>query len=638
MASLASAIPRPEERSLLRFITCGSVDDGKSTLIGRLLHDSGRILEDQIAAITRDSARWGTTGDAPDLALLVDGLQAEREQGITIDVAYRYFDTPQRKFILADTPGHEQYTRNMATGASTADLAIVLVDARKGVRDQTRRHAFIATLLGIRHIVVAVNKMDAVDFDREVFARIEAECRGFLAGLGRPQTTFIPVSALRGDNVVKPSDAMPWYQGPTLLHHLETIDVETRARLADLRLPVQLVLRRDSEFRGYTGTIKSGGLHVGDDVLALPSGRSSRVKSILVAARPAESATAGDAVTITLTDEVDVGRGDVFVHPTHSPGTADRFEAQILWMNEVALQPARVYDLKFGHRYVIGQVERIEHRVDITSFAPVPAEELAINDIGLCVVSTTVPVVLDPYDQSRSTGSFIVIDRLTQATVGAGMVVRTLRARQDAANASPLPIRPHATSVTREQRAATLGQRPWVLWFTGLSGAGKSTVANALELELHRRGLHTYLLDGDNVRAGLNRDLDFSRAGRIENLRRVAEVARLMTDAGLLVLTAFISPFRSDRDLARELIGPADFVEVYLSTPLAICEARDPKGLYQNARRSSAKDFTGISSPYEPPVAPDLEIDTSAVPIEAAVDRIIAFLTRTGRLPSAGGA
>ncbi len=621
-------IAKQEKKSLLRFITCGSVDDGKSTLIGRLLYDSQKILEDQFAAVRADSVRWGTTGEEVDLALLVDGLQAEREQGITIDVAYRYFDTDRRKFIIADTPGHEQYTRNMATGASTADLAVILVDAARGVQVQTRRHSFIVSLLGLQHVVVAVNKMDLVGFDEDVFDKIAHECRVFLRGLGIADVRVVPVSALRGDNVVTASNQLSWYSGATLLKILETVDV-SRDRGTDLRFPVQLVSRPSADFRGYAGSLVSGSLRVGDPIMALPSRRVSRVKSIVTYDAELDEAQTAMAVTVTLADEIDIARGDLLVHPDRAPSVGKQFDAHILWMTDQPLLPGKTYDFKISHRYVRGMVLKIEYRVDVNDLSRHAAEELKLNEIGVCRIALSQTVAYDVYEACRETGSFIVLDRLTHATAGAGMIRRSSAVRsagvQDDIYAQPL-------NVSRQQRANQKSQQPCILWLTGLSGAGKSTVANALEQELFRRGHHSYLLDGDNVRHGLNKDLDFSDAGRVENIRRIGEVAKLFVDAGLIVITAFISPFRSDRRMVRELVEPGDFVEVFVSTPIEECERRDPKGLYARARKGLVQNFTGISSPYEAPDAAELVLDTSKQSIEDCVLRIVNYLETTGRL------
>ncbi len=617
--------------SLLRFITCGSVDDGKSSLIGRLLYDSRQILTDQLAAVRRDSTRWGTTGDDMDLALVVDGLQAEREQGITIDVAYRYFDTARRKFIIADTPGHEQYTRNMATGASTADAAVILVDATRGVQVQTRRHAFIASLLGIRHVLVAVNKMDLAGYREDAFDPIRIECEAFVRGLGVADVRVVPVSALKGDNVVAPSANMPWYAGAPLLELLETLDIDHDATLSDLRLPVQFVNRPHAGFRGYAGTIEAGHVSRGDFIMALPSRRMSRVKSIITPRGERADAHAWQAVTITLDDEIDISRGDVVVHCDRAPSIADRFDAHLIWRADAPLLVGKPYELKLATRSVVATVEAIHARIDVNDLSAHPAEALRLNEIATCRVALAEPIAFDTYDTCRAMGAFILIDRLHHATVGAGMIRRS--ASHGMADATG-DIVLHPTRVTRQQRANQKSQQPCVLWFTGLSGSGKSTVANALEHALFLRGHHSYLLDGDNVRHGLNRDLDFSDTGREENIRRVGEVAKLFVDAGIIAIAAFISPFRSDRRMVRDLLGDGEFVEIYMSTPLDVCEARDPKGLYVKARSGAVKNFTGVTSPYEAPEAPELTLDTSGTPLHDSVDRIVRYLESTGRLKS----
>ena len=612
-----------EHKDLLRFITCGSVDDGKSTLIGRLLYDTQLIHEDQLAAVRRDTTRYGTTGEEFDLALLVDGLQAEREQGITIDVAYRYFSTEKRKFIIADTPGHEQYTRNMATGASTAQLAILLVDARRGVQVQTRRHSFIVSLLGIRHLVVAVNKMDLVDHDPSVFNRIRDDYLGFAAKLGVRDVQCIPVSALRGDNIVEPSTVMPWYHGPTLLHLLETVEVAADRNLRDFRFPVQYVNRPNLNFRGFCGTLAAGVVRPGDEIVVLPSGRHSRVASIVTAGGPLDQAFAGEAVTLTLSDEIDVSRGDLLAHPSCLPAVADSFDARVVWMADAPLLPGRQYDLKLGARVIPATPTAIHHRIDINTLEHQRAEELGLNEIGYCGFSLNQPVPFDPYHEIPGTGGFILIDRMTNITVGAGMIVRP--ATQSLVDKAHNVVW-HEHKVAKTQRANQKAQQPCVIWLTGLSGSGKSTLANALEQRLLQRGYHSYLLDGDNIRHGLNRDLGFSKDDRIENIRRVGEVAALFADAGLIVITAFISPFRADRALARALALEGEFIEVYVHASLQTCERRDPKGLYVKARAGVIQDFTGIDSPYEAPEEPELTLDTERESLEANLDRLLAYL------------
>ncbi len=626
---LEEFLRRHEAKDLLRFITCGSVDDGKSTMIGRLLHDTQQILEDQLVAVTADSRKWGTTGDAVDLALLVDGLQAEREQGITIDVAYRYFDTEVRKYIIADCPGHEQYTRNMATGASTADLAVILVDASRGVQVQTRRHACIVSLLGIRHVIVAVNKMDLVGFDEQVFNAIRDECVAFIARLGVPDVRLVPMSALQGHNVVNRGKGMAWYTGPTLMKLLDTIDVTHDQNLADLRLPVQYVNRPDATFRGYAGTIAAGELAVGDPLMAVPSRRVSRVKGIVSFDGDIERARAPMAITVTLEDEIDISRGDLLVHTDRSPSAGRIIDAHLIWMSDSPLLPGKQYEFKISHRYMRGTVERIHHRVNVNDLSEHPAEELKLNEVGLCRIVLAEQAAFDTYASCRITGALIVVDRLTHATCGAGMILRSA-APQGAHHDVSVFWQP--TRVSRQQRSNQKAQRPCLLWFTGLSGAGKSTIANAVEQALFLRGHHSYLLDGDNIRHGLNKDLDFSDAGRVENIRRIGEVAKLFVDAGMIVVTAFISPFRSDRRLVRDLVEPGEFVEVFVSTPLEVCEQRDPKGLYVKARKGAIRNFTGVSSPYEAPEAPELEIDGSKLSVAESVDCVIRYLEAHGRL------
>ncbi|ABI57685.1 sulfate adenylyltransferase subunit CysN [Alkalilimnicola ehrlichii MLHE-1] len=612
-----------EQKDLLRFITCGSVDDGKSTLIGRLLHDSQLIYEDQLAAIKRDSGKYGTTGDEVDLALLVDGLQSEREQGITIDVAYRYFSTEKRKFIIADTPGHEQYTRNMATGASTASLAIILVDARKGLQVQTRRHSFIVSLLGIRHVVLAVNKMDLVDYDQAVFDAICKDYQDFVKRLGIPDVHYVPVSALQGDNVVKPSTAMPWYDGPTMMHILETLPVAADRNFDEFRLPVQYVNRPNPDFRGFCGTIASGVVHPGDPVVALPSGKRSRVARIVTWEGDLAEAFPPQAVTLTLEDEIDVSRGDILASPDTVPTVSEAFDARIVWMAEQPMLPGRQYDIKLGTRLVPGTPTAVHHRIDVNSLEHQHAEELGLNEIGYCRVTLNQPVPFDAYERVADTGSFILIDRLTNVTVGAGMIVRPAERAVPEKSDDVVWQEP---KISKQQRANQKTQRPAILWFTGLSGSGKSTLSNALEQRLYQLGYHSYLLDGDNIRHGLNGDLGFSREDRVENIRRIGEVARLFVDAGLLVVTAFISPFRADRAMVRELVEDGEFVEIFVDTPLEVCEQRDPKGLYAKARAGVIKEFTGIDSPYEPPEKPELHIRTAELSVDESVERIIAYL------------
>ncbi|VWD19536.1 MULTISPECIES: sulfate adenylyltransferase subunit CysN [Burkholderia] len=618
-AALADADAQTQD--LLRFITCGSVDDGKSTLIGRLLYESNMLFDDQLTQLEVDSKKVGTQGGELDFALLVDGLSAEREQGITIDVAYRFFATTRRKFIVADTPGHEQYTRNMITGASTADLAVILIDARKGVLTQTRRHSHLVALIGIKRVVLAINKMDLVDYDRAVFERIDADYRAFAAELGLAEIVSIPMSALRGDNVIVPSARMPWYAGPTLMQHLDTLPLAARVtRDEPFRLPVQWVNRPHLNFRGYAGSIASGEIRVGERVRVLPSGKESRVASVITQGGESDVARAGDAVTLTLADEIDISRGDMIARADAPPEVADQFEATLVWMHDEPLLPGRPYLVKLGTQTVGATCATPKYKIDVNTREHLAARTLALNEIGVCNLSFDRPVAFDPYDRNRHTGGFIVIDRFTNDTVGAGMLHFALRRAHN--------VHWQAVDVDRAARAAQKAQTPRIVWLTGLSGAGKSTIANLVEKRLHALGKHTYLLDGDNVRHGLNRDLGFTEADRVENIRRVAEVARLMLDAGLITLVSFISPFRAERDMARAMVGPDEFVEVFVDTPLAVAEERDPKGMYRKARRGELKHFTGIDSPYEPPAQPELRVDTVAESPEEAADRIVAYLLR----------
>ncbi|MDY1006923.1 MULTISPECIES: sulfate adenylyltransferase subunit CysN [unclassified Sphingomonas] len=603
-------------KSMLRFITCGSVDDGKSTLIGRLLYDSKTIFEDQLAALEADSRRVGTQGQNIDFALLVDGLAAEREQGITIDVAYRFFSTEKRKFIVADTPGHEQYTRNMVTGASTADLAVILIDARKGVLTQTRRHSYLAHLVGIREIVLAVNKMDLVGHDEARFDAIVEEYRAFAASIGIDRFTAIPLSGLTGENVATQAATMPWYTGLPLLAHLETVPIDVDARQAQpFRLPVQWVNRPDLDFRGFAGMIASGTVRPGDSVRVVPSGKTTTVARIVALGGDLTEAVAGQSVTIVLADEVDCSRGDVIAAADAPPEAADQFLATIVWMSDTPLVPGRGYQLKLGTQVVGATVQPPRHVVDVNTQAELSASTLALNDIGVAEVYADRAIVFEPYADGADLGGFILIDRATNATVAAGMIGSALRRAQN--------VHWQSIDVTREAHAAQKGQSPRILWFTGLSGSGKSTIANLVEKKLFALGRHSFLLDGDNIRHGLNRDLDFTEAGRIENIRRIGEVARLMADAGLIVLTAFISPFRAERDMVRSMVAPGEFVEIFIDTPLASAEARDVKGLYAKARAGEIADFTGISSPYEAPQRPDIRIDTTRESPEAAAERIV---------------
>ncbi len=601
-----------EHKSLLRFITCGSVDDGKSTLIGRLLFDSKMIFEDHMKSLSKDSEKFGTQGERIDFALLVDGLAAEREQGITIDVAYRFFSTDRRKFIVADTPGHEQYTRNMVTGASTADLAIVLIDARKGVLTQTKRHTTLVSLVGIKEIVLAINKMDLVNYDEKVYTQIVDQYKEFSRQLGIEDVTPIPISALEGDNITSRSAHMDWYTGPTLLGFLETVSIDSDHLInAPFRMPVQWVNRPNLDFRGFTGTIGSGQIQLGERIRVMPSGRESTVKNIVFHTDTLDKAITGQAVTLTLEDEIDVSRGDMICAVDAPATVADQFEAQIVWMSEDPLHPGRSYWLKCGAKTVNSTITKIKHQLNVNTLDKLAAENLTLNAVATCNISTDAALVFDPYRENRTTGGFILIDRMTNNTVAAGMIDFALRRAQN--------VVPHAFTVNKSARAAIKQQRPMVFWFTGISGSGKSTIANLFEQRLHAQGLHTYTLDGDNVRHGLNRDLGFTETDRVENIRRVAEVAKLMVDAGLIVLVTFISPFKADRATARALFEPTEFCEVFVDTPLSVAEQRDPKGLYKRARAGLIKNFTGIDSPYEAPHEADLVINTSSVTPEEAV-------------------
>ncbi len=612
---VADYLRQHETKGLLRFITCGSVDDGKSTLIGRLLHDTKRLFDDQVAALEADSRRHGTQGEAIDFALLVDGLSAEREQGITIDVAYRFFDTDRRKFIVADCPGHEQYTRNMATGASTADLAVVLVDARKGLLTQTRRHSYIVSLLGIRHVLLAVNKMDLVDYDQAVFDEIVAGYAELAKQLGIPHVQAIPLSALKGENMTSTSAAMPWYAGPSLLEHLETVDARRDGSEVGFRLPVQWVCRPNQDFRGFAGSVAAGETMPGDAVVVLPSGRRSTVARIVTADGDLPRAVAGQAITLVLADEVDVSRGDVIAAADRAPQVADQFAAHLLWMGDAPLLPGRPYWLKIGARTVSAQVTEIKHKVDVNTQAELAAKSLELNEVAYCNLGLDQAIPFEAYRDNRTLGGFILVDRQNNATVAAGTLDFALRR---AANIHWQPL-----EVDKAARAGIKGQSPRCLWFTGLSGAGKSTVANLVEKQLLAKGYHTYLLDGDNVRHGLNKDLGFTDEDRVENIRRVAEVARLMTDAGLIVMVSFISPFRAERRMAREMFPEGEFIEVFVDTPLAEAERRDVKGLYAKARAGKIKNFTGIDSPYEAPENPEIHLAGGVESAEAMAKRVI---------------
>ncbi|MBM3543915.1 MAG: sulfate adenylyltransferase subunit CysN [Alphaproteobacteria bacterium] len=613
-------IAADEDRGLLRFLTCGSVDDGKSTLIGRLLYDSALVYEDQLKSAERDSKRANAGRNEIDLSLLVDGLQAEREQGITIDVAYRYFSTPRRKFIVADTPGHVQYTRNMATGASNCEFAVLLIDARQGVLNQTRRHACILSLLGIKKVALAINKMDLVDFDQATFEEIAEAFSEFAQPLGFELITAIPVSALKGDNVTSPSANMHWYRGPTLLGHLETVDLSHDTQERPFRFPVQWVNRPDQNFRGYAGTVASGTVRPGDEVIIHPSGRRVHVARIVTADGDLEIARQGDAVTITFAEEVDASRGDVISGIEEQPQVADQIAARLVWFDEEPMLPGRSYTLKCGGQTTTATISALKYKINVDNLDHVAGKTLELNEAGECNLSTGKPIVFDPYAENTDTGSIILIDRCTNATVAAGMIEFGLRRATS--------IQWQELFVDKGARAQLKGQKPCVLWFTGLSGSGKSTIANTLEKRLHALGRHTYMLDGDNIRHGLSKDLGFTDADRVENIRRVAEAAKLFVDAGLIVMVSFISPFRSERRMARELFGDGEFIEVYVDTPLEVCEARDPKGLYRKARAGLISNFTGIDSGYEPPERAELDLKTSETSPDALAESVLAELRR----------
>lgn len=615
--TLNEFLTRQNDQDLLRFITCGSVDDGKSTLIGRLLWESQQLFDDQIAALEMDSRRFGTQGQEIDFALLVDGLSAEREQGITIDVAYRFFATTRRKFIVADTPGHEQYTRNMVTGASTADAAILLVDARSGLMTQTRRHAHLASLMGIRHVTLAINKMDLVSFDVNRFEKIRDDFLEFAKPLGFTSITAIPLSALKGENITERSPHTPWYHGPSLLGYLETLCV-TQPQNQQAALPIQWVNRPNADFRGFSGTLAQGAMSVGDTIRVTASGHTANISEIVTFEGSTQTAVAGDAITLRLDREIDASRGDVISLAQTPLEMTDQFEASLVWMHEEAGLPGRNYDLKLATQWAPASITHIKYRIDINTLSHEAATQLLLNDIACCNIATSKPIAFDAYATSRELGGFILVDRVTHATVGAGMIRHSLRRAQN--------VHQQASSIKRADRERQNGHPGKVIWFTGLSGSGKSTFANALEVELHKRGMRTYILDGDNIRQGLNKDLGFTDADRVENIRRIAEISKLMLDAGLIVMTAFISPFRREREMARELIGPEKFIEVYVSTPLSVCEQRDVKGLYKKAREGKIPNMTGINSPYEAPEKPSITIDGESDPVEKIVGEIIGLL------------
>jgi len=612
-----------DSKTLLRFLACGAVDDGKSTLLGRLLYDCKLLYEDQIVELENDSARFGTTGAGNlDFALLVDGLSSEREQGITIDVAYRYFSTARRKFIIADTPGHADYTRNMVTGASTADLAVLVVDARKGLVTQTRRHSYLISLLGVNHVVLAVNKMDLMEWRETVFNEIADEYRAYADKIGIPNVTCIPVSALSGDNISAPSSAMPWYSGPTLLQHLESVDVDQDAPAGGFRFPVQLVSRPHLDFRGYAGTVASGDIRVGDPVVVLPSGKETTIARIVTMDGDLEAATAGQAITLVVADNLDISRGDVLVAPDRLPQFADQFAAHVVWMYENQLLPGRSYLLLMGETFVNAQVTELKYKVNVDTLEHIAAKHLELNDIASCNLALDRAIPFDGYADNRTMGGFIIIDKMSNATVGCGMIDFALRRATN--------IHHHDMAVDASIRAKAKGQTACVLWLTGLSGAGKSTLADIVEQRLHALGRHTMLLDGDNIRFGLNRDLGFSDEDRVENIRRIAEVSKLMVDAGLITMVSFISPFRSERDMARKLVGEGRFFEIFVDVPIEVCEARDPKGLYKKARSGEIPNFTGINSPYEPPEHPDLVLRSAERTKEKLADEVIAMLENAG--------
>ena len=616
-----------ENKSLLRFITCGSVDDGKSTLIGRLLYESKMLFEDQLTQLEADSKKVGTQAGDLDFALLVDGLAAEREQGITIDVAYRFFSTDKRKFIVADTPGHEQYTRNMVTGASTADVAVILIDARKGVLTQTRRHSYLVSLIGIRHVVLAINKLDMVGYSEEIFNQIDKEYRAFAKNLGLQNIVSIPMSALKGDNITELSANIPWYQGQTLMGYLENLQVEDAViEPGVFRLPVQWVNRPNLDFRGFSGMVVRGSIKPGDTIRALPSGKESKVARIVTSDGDLDKAVSGQSITLTLTDEIDISRGDVIAATDSPPSVADQFEATVVWMSEEPMLPGRPYLMKIGTRTVTVTISMLKHKVNVNTLEQVAVTKLELNEIGVCNLSSDRLIAFDPYKEDRDTGGFILIDRLTNNTIGAGMLHFALRRSQN--------IHWQAININKQAHAALKGQKPFVLWFTGLSGSGKSTIANFVEKKLYSLGKHTYLLDGDNVRHGLNKDLGFTDVDRVENIRRIAEVAKLMVDAGQIVLVSFISPFRSERRMARDLVEQGEFLEIFIDTPIEVAEQRDPKGLYKKVRRGELKNFTGIDSPYETPENAEVRVNTTNQEPEQAAEQIVNYLIENGLLDS----
>ena len=618
---IESYLKSHEEKSLLRFITCGSVDDGKSTLIGRMLYESHMLFDDQLSSLESDSKKIGTQGDNIDFALLVDGLAAEREQGITIDVAYRFFSTDKRKYIVADTPGHEEYTRNMATGASTADIAIILVDAEQGVLTQTRRHSFIVSMVGVKKVLLAINKLDLVDYSEEVYNNIVSEYQEFANNaLNIDSITPIPISALMGDNVVHKSENTPWYNGQTIMQYLETVEVHDQKISQSFRMPIQWVNRPNSEFRGFSGLIASGGIKSGEEVKILPGGKKSSIKKIVTWSGNLESASAGQSVTVTLDDEIDISRGDVMISAKSSCGESDQFQAHVLWMNDDAMMPGRQYLLKSNTQSATLTLGKLKHKIDVNTLEHLPAKILQLNEIGVCNLSLDKRIAFDPYEENQTMGGFIIIDRMSNNTVGMGLIDFALRRSEN--------IHWQKMDVSKESRAKQKLQTPKVIWFTGLSGSGKSSIANILEKKLQSLGKHTITLDGDNIRHGLNRDLGFTEADRVENIRRVGELAKLMLDSGLICITSFISPFESERSMARTLVSENEFIEVFVDTPLSVCEQRDVKGLYAKARAGEIPNFTGISSPFETPKNPEIRIDTTNISAEEAANQIVEFLSK----------